>query len=118
LRDVDYGEFIHTLESAVDPIIEEEIAGGASDIEVTYTGLVPLVYKAQRTLLNGLIEGFAYDLALITVVMMIAVRSFSAGLILILPSIFPVVVVFGLMSWWGIAIDIGTVMTPAVALGV
>jgi multidrug efflux pump subunit AcrB len=45
-------------------------------------------------------------------------RSLAAGIILMLPSLVPVFVVFGLMGWLGIIVDIGTVMTPAVALGV
>ena len=79
---------------------------------------MPLVYKAQRSLLDGLIWGFVSDFILITIVMMVAVRDWSAGLILALPSIFPAVVIFGLMGWLGIVVDIGSVMAPSVALGV
>jgi predicted RND superfamily exporter protein len=83
-----------------------------------YTGLVPLIYKAQHSLLDGLVWGFIGDWLLIAVVMMIVVRDWSAGLVLMLPSMFPAIVVFGLMGWMGVVIDVGTVMTPAVALGV
>jgi hypothetical protein len=68
--------------------------------------------------LQGLIWGFVSDFVLITIVMMIAVRDLSAGLILALPSIFPAVMVFGIMGWSEIIVDIGTVMAPSVALGV
>ncbi len=39
-------------------------------------------------------------------------------MILLIPSVFPLVVVFGVMGWMGIVIDVGTIMTPTVALGV
>ena len=42
----------------------------------------------------------------------------SAGLILLVPSVFPMLVVFGMMGWMGVVIDVGTIMTPTVALGV
>jgi predicted RND superfamily exporter protein len=45
-------------------------------------------------------------------------RHWSSGLLICLSSIFPAVVVFGWMCWNGIIVDIGTVMTPSVALGV
>jgi predicted RND superfamily exporter protein len=45
-------------------------------------------------------------------------RDLSAGAILLIPSVFPVVIVFGLMGWLGVTIDVGTIMTPTVALGV
>ena len=50
--------------------------------------------------------------------MTLVFRDLSAGLILLVPSVFPVMVVFGLMGWLGVTIDVGTIMTPTVALGV
>ena len=45
-------------------------------------------------------------------------RLSSSGLLLLLTSLFPMTLVFGLMGWLGIVVDIGSVMTPCVALGV
>jgi hypothetical protein len=128
LKNVDYAKFIHVLRQEVEPIVEQERARLAAaqnrpvdslrGIDVEFTGLVPIVYKAQTSLLDGLIVGFLSDLALIILVMIIAVRSLAAGMLLTVTSIFPAAIVFGLMGWWGIIVDVGTVMTPAVALGV
>jgi predicted RND superfamily exporter protein len=120
LGDVDYGDTLAGIRRHVDPVLANLTKDGQRVEGVTpvYTGLVPLVYKAQRSLLQGLIWGFVSDFVLITIVMMIAVRDLSAGLILALPSIFPAVIVFGVMGWAGIVVDIGTVMAPSVALGV
>ena len=87
-------------------------------IEAVYTGLVPVVYKAQREMLKGLAWNFVTDLLTIACVMTIAFWDLSAGLILLIPSVFPMMVVFGLMGWMGVVIDVGTIMTPTVALGV
>src|SRR5690606_27497485 len=45
-------------------------------------------------------------------------RHWSSGILLTCTSIFPTTVVFGFMGWAGIIVDVGTVMTPSVALGV
>jgi len=87
-------------------------------IDSVYTGLVPVVYKAQREMLNGLAWNFVTDLLTIGAVMTVVFWDLSAGLILLLPSIFPIMVVFGMMGWLGVVIDVGTIMTPTVALGV
>lgn len=118
LKDVDYGDVLKDIPRHVTPVLNEEKKHGVEGIQPIYTGLVPLVYKAQRSLLQGLIWGFVSDFVLITLVMMLAVRDWSAGLILALPSIFPALMVFGLMGWMGIVVDIGSVMAPSVALGV
>jgi multidrug efflux pump subunit AcrB len=87
-------------------------------LSAVYTGLVPVVYKAQREMLNGLAWNFVTDLLTIGAVMTIVFWDLSAGLILLVPSIFPIAIVFGMMGWLGVVIDVGTVMTPTVALGV
>jgi predicted RND superfamily exporter protein len=87
-------------------------------VKVVYTGLVPLVYQAQQSLMEGLKIGFVGDWILIAIVMMIVVRDVSAGFLLMIPSAFPALIVFGVMGLMGIVVDTGTVMAPAVALGV
>jgi hypothetical protein len=55
---------------------------------------------------------------MIAVVMMVQLRSFAAGLLSMLPNLFPVIVIFGAMGMFGIDVDIGTVMAASVGLGV
>ncbi len=85
---------------------------------MTYTGLVPVVYKAERELLNGLIESFFWSFVMMAAMMSVVFRDIRAGLYTMLPNVWPIAVVFGLMSWIGIAVDIGTMMTASVAMGV
>ena len=122
LRNVDYAKFVADIKAKVEPVLDEvrQKLGDeeAAELKATYTGLVPLVYKAQNSLLDGLVTGFITDLILIVVAIIIAMRGLTAGLMLAIPSVFPPIVIFGLMGWMGIVVDIGTVMTPSVALGV
>jgi predicted RND superfamily exporter protein len=148
LNDVDYGEFKEDIRQRVEPVLVAERArlakeaaktaakaeregnvrevktaaivrpGGDMGISAVYTGLVPVVYKAQREMLNGLAVNFVTDLATIAAVMTLVFWDISAGLILLIPSVFPIMIVFGLMGWMGVVVDVGTIMTPTVALGV
>ncbi|MCH8924130.1 MAG: MMPL family transporter, partial [Planctomycetes bacterium] len=118
LEDVDYGQFVETLKAVVDPLVQARVGEGQASIDVTYTGVVPLVYKSQHELLRGLVNSIAMAFVLIALVMMIVLRSFSAGLVSMLPNIFPIAVIFGSLGWLGVAIDIGTMMTASVAMGV
>jgi predicted RND superfamily exporter protein len=127
-KEVDYALFKRDLQAKIDPILSEIESEGVQGVSVDYTGLVPLVYKAQHSLLDGLTIGFIYDFAIIVVVMIILCRAASAGLVLLLPAAFPALMVFGSMGWGNallksmnagsLLIDIGTVMAPSVALGV
>lgn len=129
LNDIDYGEFIHRVEHVVRPVLAQQLAQQVvsaesgelvpvQGIEATYTGMVPVVYKAQRSLLDGLLFGFGSDLALIVIAIVVLMRHWSSGLLICLTSVFPAVLIFGGLCWSDIIVDIGTVMTPSVALGV
>jgi predicted RND superfamily exporter protein len=119
LADIDYGEFINDIQGKVDPLVQAEQQQGVQGIVgVTYTGLTPVVYMAERALLNGLVESFFGAFVMMAAVMTLVFRDIRAGLYTMLPNVWPVAVVFGLMSWFGIALDIGTMMTASVAMGV
>ena len=88
------------------------------NVSVVYTGLVPIVYKAQTTLLTSLIQSTGLAFVMIAVVMIFLLRSAKAGLLAMLPNVFPVVAIFGAMGWLDRLVDIGSMMTASVAMGV
>ncbi|OHB72978.1 MAG: hypothetical protein A2V70_15345 [Planctomycetes bacterium RBG_13_63_9] len=129
LTDLDYSDFVNSLKQKVEKVLdvnyrelspEDRQAGiqPVEGVEAVYTGLVPLVYKAQNELLAGLFNSLKWAFVLIAVVMVLVLRSPTAGLLAMLPNVFPVVLIFGAMGWMGILVDVGTMMTASVALGV
>ena len=128
VQEVDYALFKADLQTEIAPILAGLQADGIKGVAIDYTGLVPLVYKAQHSLLDGLQIGFVWDFLIIVAVMILLCRATSAGIVLLLPAAFPAVLVFGGMGWGNsflksfgsgsLLIDIGTVMAPSVALGV
>lgn len=101
-----------------DPVSEATARQRGQNVSVVYTGLVPIVYKAQTTLLTSLIQSTGLAFVMIAVVMILLLRSPKAGMVAMLPNVFPVVAVFGVMGWRGQLVDIGSMMTASVAMGV
>ncbi len=107
---------------------------GAGPLQAVYTGVVPVVYKAQRTLLISLTESIGLAFVLIAAVMVFLLNpgrfpagwlkpgnlaiGFSAGAVSMIPNMFPVLLVFGFMGHADILVGIGTMMTASVAIGV
>ncbi len=106
----------HSHSSAIG--IDAQVLGGQTSPEAIYTGVVPIVYKAQRELLNSLIESTIWSFATITPLMMFVSRGVRAGTVVMIPNTLPVLVVFGGMGWLGAAVDIGSMMSASIALGV
>jgi uncharacterized protein len=87
-------------------------------IAAVYTGVVPIVYKAQRALLDNLIQSSFWSFITITPIIMIVCRSILGGGVVMMPNVLPVLVIFGGMGWLGIPVDIGSMMAASIALGV
>ncbi len=87
-------------------------------LDAIFTGVVPIVYQAQRALLNSLVESTLWSFLTITPIMMLVSRSILAGSVAMLPNAIPIVLIFGGMGWLDIPIEIGSMMTASIALGV
>ena len=118
LTDVDYADFMDELKPVVESVLLAHSGMGVQGIDARYTGLVPLVYKTQHELMRGLVNSLTSAFGLIAIVMILVLKSPSAGLLSMIPNVFPVVLIFGAMGWLGILVDIGSMMTASVALGV
>lgn len=116
LNDLDYGRVLDDLRTRVEPHLDRLRAEGVP-IRATYTGVIPLVYKCQRLLLDDLFQSFLSALAMVTLVMIAAQRGVGRGLLAMTANLFPMVVLFGALGWSGARMDIGSVMTASVALG-
>jgi predicted RND superfamily exporter protein len=117
-KGLDYQKFPEQLRGRVGPVISDCDQCGDGDVQATYTGVTQVVHEIERALLGDLFDSFLTALVLITIVMAIALRSIPAGLVAMVPNVFPTAILFGTMGWLGRAVDIGTVMTASVALGV
>lgn len=118
LSDLDYEQFLSALRYHVAPVVASASASVGEPVEITVTGAIPLIYQTQRLLLSDMLHSFVAAFGIVGVVLMMVLRSVRAGLVAMIPNIFPVVVVFGVMGWLSIPIDLGSVMTASIALGI
>ncbi len=85
--------------------------------EARVTGLFVLLTYLIESLLSDQITSFVLAAVGITAMMSIAFRSFKIGLICLVPNVFPIVIVIGLMGWTGVPINIATAMIASVSMG-
>ncbi len=113
LSDVDYGRFVETLRGSIVPFVD-----AMDGVRVTYTGIIPLIYKAQRELLSDLVESFLLAFGVIALVMVVVLRDVRSGFLTMVPNVFPAVLIFGSMGWSSIWVEIGSIMTASAAIGI
>lgn len=117
LEKIDYGAALNKLNATLQPELEKY---GEQGVQLTayYTGIMPLIHTVQQLILQDLTRSFTTAFILVAIVIIIVQRSLWTGLLSMLPNVFPIVIVFGLMGWLDIPLDIGAVMTASVALGI
>jgi len=116
---LDYSALLPEMREKMERTIKErEEESGLSGSTILLTGGVPLAFKAQTQLLTDLTNSYLSAFLLILVTLVFLLRGTFAGLLAMIPNVFPSVVVFGFMALIGKPIDIGSMMTASVALGI
>ncbi|TWT76956.1 MMPL family protein [Posidoniimonas polymericola] len=133
IQDLDYQLVLNELRERVDPLLDEYATRHDFRPSASYTGTMPLVYGAQHALLQDMFYSMLLAFVLVWLVMSLMLTDGSArgaarvaslpkglwlGALAMLPNLFPIVVVFGVMGWLDWPADIGSTMTACVALGI
>ncbi|MEZ6066239.1 MAG: MMPL family transporter [Planctomycetaceae bacterium] len=113
MSDINYGKLTGDINARIQAVTR--YYPGTSHV---VTGTVPLFLRTQEAVLESLIVSFAMAFGIISLVMMWVLKDPLAGLLSMVPNLVPVAFVFGCLSWSGQAVDIGTMITASVALGI
>lgn len=96
----------------------DELAKLTAAEPVTLTGIAPLLEEAQQSIFDGFWESFAMAFGIITVVMIVSLKSLKTGFVAMIPNLTPIAIVFGTLGWLSVPVDIGMMMTASIALGI
>ncbi len=89
-----------------------------SEINFSFTGM-PLIYShLDSSLLKSQITSLAIALILVFLCIVSLLRSINGGLIGLIPIIFTLLIVFGVMGFARIPLDIATVLVGSVSIGI
>lgn len=89
----------------------------ASPPSIETTGMFVLLTFLIESLLRDQLISFGIAAIGIGTMMAIAFRSFTIGLIALIPNVFPIVLVLGTMGWVGVPINIASAMIASVSMG-
>jgi len=116
--DSDFHSLRSELETSIRSDLESVMPNASLRPGLSVTGLRTVIESANLALIRDLATSFATAFLLITPAMMIVARSFWGGILLMIPNLLPVVVLFGAMGWLSIPLDVASILTASVALGI
>lgn len=99
--------------------IEGEFRAAIGDrADVHATGLIALLAQTSAAVLSSVTESYAMSLLIVTVCMMLALRSVGWGLVSMVPNVLPFVVLLGIMGYAGIPLDTFTILIGGIITGI
>ena len=114
----------HRLESSLDlnraleqigEFVEDEMDPG---LKVTVTGQSVLTAKAADYLATAQMQSLGLMIVVILVILSVLFIDLKAGIIAVIPNLFPIIILFGVMGYLDIPLDPSTAMTAAIAIGI
>jgi predicted RND superfamily exporter protein len=102
-------------QSAIATAFQEQV--GPIDM-LQFTGQAQVMAGLLEKISDTMVRGYLIGASLITVIMILLMRSVRLGLIAMIPNLFPVIVVLGFMSLVGMPLDIFTIILGPIALGI
>jgi len=118
LHNVDYAEVLDAARAQTKPLLHDASHKPLNGVSAQFTGIMPLVQAIQHQLLSDLLMSVFAALVIITLIMTVVQAGFLPGLTAMIANVFPVVILFGALGWAEIPLDIGSVMTASIALGI
>jgi predicted RND superfamily exporter protein len=108
----------HALKAALRELREFIQATLPADMQFAFTGENILVNKAADSMATGQAQSLSLLLVIIFIIMSTLFLNVKAGFLALVPNMFPIMLFFGIMGIFGIALNTGTAMVAAIAIGI
>ena len=82
------------------------------------TGTVVLLNRSADALAAGQITGLWQVFVVLLILMCLMFLSIRVGLLSLIPNVVPIIILFGIMGWTGIDLNISTALIAAMAIGI
>jgi predicted RND superfamily exporter protein len=99
--------------------IREHVAGHLpAGIAARTSGTLVLLTASADTLARQQVAGLAQVFVVLAVLLVGLFRSLRLGVLSLVPNLFPVALLFGIMGWTGIDLNVSTSMIACIAIGI
>ncbi len=105
-----YEDFIDELEA----LFRAELGDG---VEVSSTGMATLLGRTMGATIYSMAQSYVIAALVITLMMVLLIGSVRVGLVSMIPNLTPIILTLGLMGWFGMPLDLFTMLIGSIAIG-
>ncbi len=113
---------VEWVDSRFYPTFIEDIEGYANklfgpDVELYTTGMLPLMSRTMSNVMDSAARAYILAFMVITPLMVLLIGNLRAGLVSMVPNLFPIIATLSVMTLFGIELDMFTILVGSIALG-
>ncbi len=84
---------------------------------IKITGMVAMLARVITNAIHSMIKSYGYALIIITLLMIFLIGKVKIGLFSMIPNIFPIIIMLGVMGWCNLPMDLFCMMVGSIAIG-
>lgn len=84
---------------------------------IKITGMVAMLARVITNAIHSMIKSYGYALIIITLLMIFLVGKVKIGVFSMIPNIFPIIIMLGVMGWCNLPMDLFCMMVGSIAIG-
>jgi diguanylate cyclase (GGDEF)-like protein len=89
----------------------------SKDLVWDVTGFGMVISESSHQLTSGQVKSLAITMVLVFGIMFLLFLSSKVGFIAIVPNLFPIIINFGIMGWFGVELSMVTSLIASIAIG-
>jgi predicted RND superfamily exporter protein len=87
------------------------------DSDIKITGMISMLARILNNALYSMMTSYFYAFIVITLLMIILIGNIKIGLASMIPNIYPIIIMLGIMGWLDLPMDLFTMMIGSIAIG-
>lgn len=84
---------------------------------ITVTGMNALLGRTMSATIFSMAESYIIAAGVITLMMILLIGNVRIGLVSMIPNLTPIIITLGLMGWFGLPLDLFTMLIGSIAIG-
>lgn len=106
---VKYSEFTNN----VNKYFQDHFQG----VSIKSTGMMVIFSGTISKVISSMAKSYLIAFIVITILMILLIGNFKIGLLSMIPNLFPIVMILGLMGWMDMPMDLFTILIGSIAIG-
>lgn len=98
--------------------VENDLVQRFPDCQISVTGVNALFIEILNNVMTTMARSYTIAFVFISILMVAMLGKLRMGLLSMIPNLFPILIVMGLMGWLGIPLDFGTILVGSLAIGI